>query len=90
MQNAAVAATLEAVPSITIRNVPVNVRNELAARAARKGQSLQEYMLDALSRMASKPTVEEVTARIEERLKRSPTKFNLDEAIAELRERRGS
>ena len=31
--------------AITIRNVPEHVRDQLAARAARRGMSLQEYLL---------------------------------------------
>ncbi|MGH2418665.1 MAG: FitA-like ribbon-helix-helix domain-containing protein [Candidatus Limnocylindria bacterium] len=52
-----------AMPSITVRNVPVPVRDELAARAARAGRSLQEHLRAELIAMASKPTVEEVLAR---------------------------
>ncbi|MFZ1361579.1 MAG: hypothetical protein WAS05_01400 [Candidatus Nanopelagicales bacterium] len=40
-------------PSITIRNVPNETRDELAARATAKGQSLQEYLLGKLNTMAS-------------------------------------
>jgi plasmid stability protein len=49
--------------TITIRNVPEDVRNELAARAARSGRSLQEYLLLELKTMASRPTLEDVIAR---------------------------
>jgi hypothetical protein len=49
--------------AITIRNVPEDVRNELAARAARSGRSLQEYLLLELKTMASRPTLEEVIER---------------------------
>lgn len=89
MQSAASAATLEAVPSMTIRNVPPEVRNELAARAARKGQSLQEYILGELTRLAEKPTMDELTDRVRERVRRSKYKIDMDWVIAELRERRG-
>ena len=45
LQNSCIAAKLTAVPvAITIRDVPDEVRDELAARAARSGQSLQEYL----------------------------------------------
>lgn len=40
-------------PSITIRNVPNETRDELASRAAAQGQSLQEYLLGKLNSMAS-------------------------------------
>lgn len=50
-------------PSITVRDVPSSVRDELAARAARAGRSLQEHLRAELIALASKPTVEDVLAR---------------------------
>lgn len=44
---------------ITIRNVPDEVRNELAARAARKGQSMQEFLRMELESLASLPAPED-------------------------------
>ena len=41
--------------SITIRNVPEETRNELAARAAREGRSLQEYLRKHLIEMTERP-----------------------------------
>ena len=41
---------------ITIRDIPEDVFNELAARAARCGQSLQEFLLGELKRIASRPS----------------------------------
>lgn len=41
--------------SITIRNVPDQARNELAARAARQGQSLQEFLRAELIALADRP-----------------------------------
>jgi len=49
--------------AITIRDVPDDVRDELAARAARKGQSLQEYLRGFLVEAASKPRVDDVITR---------------------------
>jgi plasmid stability protein len=46
--------------NITIRAVPDDVRDELAARARRAGQSLQEYLSAQLTALASKPTQREV------------------------------
>ena len=42
-------------PSITVRDVPQEVRDELAARAARSGQSLQEYLKGVLVDFAYRP-----------------------------------
>jgi antitoxin FitA len=50
-------------PSITIRNVPEETRDELAARAARSGRSLQEYLLAALTNLAGRPDVRTVMER---------------------------
>lgn len=46
-------------PAITIRNVPEKVRDELAARAARSGMSLQEYLLRELTIITSYPSQDE-------------------------------
>lgn len=50
-------------PSITIRNVPNAVRDELAARAARAGRSLQEHLRAELIEFARKPSVDDLLAR---------------------------
>ena len=54
-------------PSITVRDVPEEARAELAARAARSGQSLQEYLRGELVELALRPDpaalVEQVRAR---------------------------
>jgi plasmid stability protein len=52
-----------AMPSITVRDVPNEVRDELAARAARAGRSLQEHLRAELIELARKPTVDEILAR---------------------------
>ena len=52
---------------ITIRNVPEGVRDELAARAARRRQSMQEFLRGELERIASKPSIEMVLEAVSER-----------------------
>lgn len=54
--------------AVTVRDVPSGVRDELAARAARAGQSLQEYLRGLLVNAAAKPTVDEVLARARSRV----------------------
>jgi plasmid stability protein len=44
--------------SITIRDVPDETRDELAARAARSGRSLQEYLRASLIDFARRPDVD--------------------------------
>ena len=42
---------------ITIRGVPEEVRDELAARAALQRQSMQEFLLGELERIVSRPSI---------------------------------
>lgn len=75
--------------SMTIRDVPDDVRDELAARAARAGQSLQEHVRAQLTDLARRPTTEEVLARVEARVQaagtRVPADFWVDALDAERR-----
>lgn len=66
---------------ITIRGVPEEVRDELAARAALKGQSMQEYLRTELQRLASKPSVEQWVDRVEERKAAYGTRLTAAEII---------
>ena len=52
---------------ITIRNVPVKVRDVLAARAASEHRSMQEFLLCELERIASRPTLEAWLQTLSER-----------------------
>jgi plasmid stability protein len=54
--------------AITVRDVPAEVRDELAARAARAGQSLQEYLRNFLVDAVAKPTAADVIARARARV----------------------
>lgn len=69
-------------PSITIRNVPEETRNELAARAAGSGRSLQEYLRGELINMASKPDMATLMKRIEERGKHEGTHLDAETILA--------
>jgi len=42
---------------ITIRDVPEKVRDELAARAASQGKSMQEFLRGELERLAARPSI---------------------------------
>jgi plasmid stability protein len=50
--------------TITIRNVPDDVRNRLAARAARSGRSLQEFLLAELTSAAAGLTVDDIVDQV--------------------------
>ena len=43
---------------INIRDVPVKVRDELAARAALQGKSMQEFLRAELERLAARPSLD--------------------------------
>ena len=68
--------------SITIRDVPEDTRAELAARAARSGRSMQEYVRLKLVELAAVPEREEVLARISRRVERTGTRVSAQEIIA--------
>jgi len=53
--------------SITIRDVPDETRDELAARAALSGRSLQEYLRARLVEFARQPDAEALVQRIHAR-----------------------
>ncbi|MGE3177177.1 MAG: hypothetical protein AB7O32_06885 [Vicinamibacterales bacterium] len=52
---------------VQIRNVPEALHRKLKARAAVAGRSLSDYLLGELERVASRPTREEMLARIHSR-----------------------
>ena len=53
--------------SLTVRDVPDEVVDELAARAARSGRSLQEYLRARLTRLAETTEAEDWVARVRAR-----------------------
>lgn len=61
--------------SITIRDVPDDVRDELAARARRSGRSLQAYLRSELVELAERPDSEALLARVRERKQRTGTRL---------------
>lgn len=67
---------------ITIRNVPAEVRDELAVRAARRGQSMQEYLRGELERLVARPPVDELLARMKTRKKMSGARVGANEIIS--------
>ncbi len=67
--------------AITVRNVPEDVRNELAARAARSGQSLQEYLVQHLEQLAARPTVDDVLGRARARVSHAGSRVAVQELL---------
>ena len=73
---------------ITIRNVPDEVRDVFATRAARKRQSMQAYLLTELERIASKPTNEEVLDGARARLALTGTRLSSETIVNAIKEGR--
>ncbi|MFW3171329.1 FitA-like ribbon-helix-helix domain-containing protein [Geodermatophilus sp. CPCC 206100] len=71
--------------SMTIRNVPDETRAVLAARAARAGKSLQEYVRGELTALAERPSSDELWDRIRSRVRTTGTRVP-SEVVLEARD----
>ncbi len=72
-------------PNVLIRDLPDEVHRELAKRAGREGRSLQQYLTEALTRLASTPTLDDVLDRLSGL---EGGHFTLADAVAALSEAR--
>jgi hypothetical protein len=54
-------------PNVLVRDLPDDVHAALQRRAEAAGQSLQQYLSIELTRLARRPTMTEVLARIDRR-----------------------
>lgn len=68
--------------AITVRDVPDEVRDELAARAARAGKSLQEYVRGMLIDSAVRPPVADVIARARARVEATRVRVDAESILA--------
>lgn len=68
--------------SITIRDVPDETSDELAARAALTGRSLQEYLRARLVELANTPDAEVWMARVRARKLATGGSISADRVIA--------
>ena len=68
---------------ITIRNVPEDIRDELAARAALKHQSMQEFLRGELNRIASRAPLERWLLQVQERKSAAGTRIGADRILEE-------
>ena len=66
---------------ITIRDVPEKVRDELAARAAAQGRSMQEFLRAALERLASRPTVEAWLQQVRRRKRATQSRITSEQIL---------
>ena len=67
--------------SITVRDVPDETRNELAARAARTGRSLQEYLRSELIELARRPDPAALMERVAMRVRRMGTSIEPSDVV---------
>lgn len=67
--------------TITVRDVPDDARDELAARAARSGRSMQEYLRATLVELAARPDPSELVARIRARKQLTSSTLTADEIV---------
>lgn len=66
---------------ITIRDVPEKVRDELAARAALQGKSMQEFLRSELERLAGRPSVDAWLEQVRKRKRASQTRVSVREIL---------
>lgn len=72
---------------IQVRNVPEQLHATLKARAALSGQSLSDYLLAELRRVAERPSLEEMRSRLASRRPVRP-RVSPARAVREERSRR--
>ena len=74
---------------ISIRDVPERVRDELAARAALQGKSMQEFLRAELERLAGRPSVDAWLQQVRKRKRATQTRVSskriLDDRNADRR-----
>jgi plasmid stability protein len=73
---------------IQMRNVPEDLHRKLKVRAAEKGLTLSDYLIQMAERDVSRPTIEELSERIRRR-GRVKLKTPAAEIIRELRDEMG-
>ncbi len=74
--------------TIQIKNVPEETHRVLRTRAAVAHQSLQEYLLAHLIEESTRPTIDEVFDRIEQRRGTAVSLHDVTVAVREDRDRR--
>lgn len=75
-------------PNVQVRDVPEEVHEALVRRAARAGQSLQQFLAAQLAMIAATPTIDEILDRVERRPKGQLSAKSAIEAIEAERARR--
>jgi hypothetical protein len=68
---------------ITIRDVSERVRDELAARAALQGKSMQEYLRTELERLAARPSMDAWLSQLRKRKRASQTRVSASQILVD-------
>lgn len=68
--------------AITVRDVPDEVTVELAARAARGGRSLQEYLRGQLIGLAARPDIDSWVDAVQRRKAATVDPVSVDDILA--------
>jgi antitoxin FitA len=71
---------------VQIRNMPNELHRRLKARAALAGMTLSDYLLQEIRRVAERPSIDELRARLQSR---STVKLSVSSADAVRAERDG-
>lgn len=66
---------------INIRDVPEKVRDELAARAALQGKSMQEFLRAELERLAARPSIEAWLQQVRNRKRATQTRLSSNQML---------
>jgi plasmid stability protein len=67
--------------NITIRDVPEKVRDELAARAASQGRSMQEFLQATLERLAARPTADAWLQQVHRRKRATQSRVTAEQIL---------
>lgn len=66
---------------ITIRDVPEDVRDELAARAAAQRRSMQEFLRGELEKLAARPSLDTWLREVQYRKEATGTRVGASEIL---------
>jgi hypothetical protein len=66
---------------ITIRDVSEKVRDELAARAALQGKSMQEFLHAELRRMVARPSIDAWLQQVRKRKRATHSQVSIEEIL---------
>lgn len=70
---------------INIRDIPEKVRDELAARAALQGKSMQEFLRAELERLAARPSIDAWLQQVRARKRATQTRVSSRQILANKR-----